>query len=80
MAIAIEFGSKGNLAALFQTARVLGTATDDKGYTQLRDPLTIRGTPTKPDSSEFWKNVATAAAMDGGGALRGVLEGLFRKK
>ncbi|MDP3073148.1 MAG: hypothetical protein Q8N18_22835 [Opitutaceae bacterium] len=80
MAIAIEFGSKGNLAALFQTARVLGTATDDKGYTQLRDPLTIRGTPTKPDSSEFWKNVATAAVTDGGGAIRGGLEGLLRRK
>ncbi|MBL9189348.1 MAG: hypothetical protein JNK23_17830 [Opitutaceae bacterium] len=83
MNVEIQFGAKGGLATLLKVTRVLGTATDDKGYTLLRQPFPVTGTPAKPDSSALWKMIATAAISDGGSAIQSgasALEGLLRKR
>ncbi len=87
MAIELQMGAKGALGTLLRAARVLGTESDPKGYTLVRQGFTIRGTPIKPDSSELWKIITTSAISDGGSAISNgasagasAIEGLFRKK
>lgn len=83
MAVEVSMGAKGAIGGLLRTARVLGNETDAKGYALVRQPFTVRGTPIKPDSSELWTLIATAAISDGGSAIQSgaaALEGLFRKR
>ncbi|MBL9201599.1 MAG: hypothetical protein JNL39_13905 [Opitutaceae bacterium] len=84
MAVEINMGAKGAVGGLLRAARVLGSETDPKGYAMVRQPFTVRGTPTKPDSSELWKMIATAAISDGASAIQSggssVLDGLFKRK
>lgn len=84
MAVEINMGAKGAIGGLLRAARVLGPETDPKGYSLVRQPFTIRGTPTKPDSSELWKMIATAAISDGASAIQSggssVLDGLLNRR
>ena len=84
MAVEVSMGAKGAIGGLLRAARVLGSETDAKGYSLVRQPFTIRGTPTKPDSSELWKMIATAAITDGASAIQSgggsVLEGLLNRR
>ena len=75
MNVQLQLGAKGGLATLFRTARVLGTATDDQGFTLLRQPFTIGGTAAKPDASALWRMLATSAVNVAGTKI----EGLFKK-
>lgn len=73
MEIMLQFGAKGQLAALLAKAGVLGQITDDRGYQLLERTFTLGGTPAKPDSNALWKFLLAEAAARGVPALQDLL-------
>ncbi|MBI5766259.1 MAG: hypothetical protein HZA93_00570 [Verrucomicrobia bacterium] len=53
----LQLAAKNELAQGLNKARQLSGKTDPKGYYLMATPFTLGGTVSKPDSSEFWKNL-----------------------
>jgi hypothetical protein len=53
----LQLAAKDQLAYGLNRARQLNGKTDAKGYYLMATPFTLGGTVSKPDSSEFWRNL-----------------------
>jgi hypothetical protein len=75
--VEMQLAGKDHLAFLLGKTNLLGGQQDDKGYSMMSAPFVIGGTPSKPDSSQLWKIVGSAAASALAPAASKVLQGLF---
>ena len=57
----LEFWAKGRLAKLLAAAGLLSDRQDDKGYTALKDPIQLRGTLAKMDTSQWHRFLLESA-------------------
>ena len=63
MELTFRMGAKGDLADLFGKLGLTEMGRiDAEGYRLLVQPVTIRGTPARPDASEFWAILRQAAS------------------
>lgn len=67
--VELQLAGKGHMAVLLGKLYLLGDQKDDKGYSLMSSPFVVGGTPSKPDSSQLWKIVGSAAAKVAAGML-----------
>ncbi len=64
----LELWAKGRIAKLLAAAGLLSDRKDDKGYTALTEPIQLRGTLAKIDTSQWHKLLVQSAKRPGAGA------------
>jgi hypothetical protein len=69
MTIQLQLGAKDQLALLLNRAGVLSEKVDARGYSLMTQTFSIGGTPAKPDSSQLWQMLGSAAARAAAGSL-----------
>jgi hypothetical protein len=75
--VEMQLAGKDHLAFLLGKTNLLDGQQDDKGYSVMSSPFVIGGTPAKPDSSQLWRIVGSAAASAGAPSVAKALQGLF---